>query len=414
MDRANSIAKGHRRRVRVSLVAALILSPFLGRGVSLAQPCPGDCDGGGQITIDELVTVRRIAGGVPGASLGDCEAADLDASGDVSAAEVMEIEQEAIGRCAPQPSEPPPPPQPVTINAAALTAGVGAVLAMRVSVTSTGVIADAFQNYLAYGQSTRFLPNQSGSPDCSLSSEAEGALATFAFSPPGCDPAVDCERVLAFVDASAADVEIGGLKIVYRCQVQVAADAPLGFRPINVLGVASSDAEGNTLATSAFNGGILVRPPATPTPTFTETPTATPTASETPTATPTETFTASATPSPTETATNTPVATDTPTPTVAATSSPTPTATPSATATATPTATPTATVPVAECTGDCDADGTVTVAELIRAVRIALGAGSVDDCPSLDANGDGTVGVEELVAAVRDALGPCAGEPVSR
>jgi hypothetical protein len=58
-------------------------------------------------------------------------------------------------------------------------------------------------------------------------------------------------------------------------------------------------------------------------------------------------------------------------------------------------------VPVA---GDCDADGRVTVAELIRAVAIALGETPLADCPVIDVNSDGRVSVDELVAAVDAAL----------
>jgi hypothetical protein len=93
------------------------------------------------------------------------------------------------------------------------------------------------------------------------------------------------------------------------------------------------------------------------------------------------------------------------------TASPTPTATaalptasapPSATATARP---PTATP--AACSGDCDGDGVVRVAELIRGVRIALGFLAAADCVDMDVNGDRTVGIGELIRAVNSALGNC-------
>jgi Ca2+-binding EF-hand superfamily protein len=55
--------------------------------------------------------------------------------------------------------------------------------------------------------------------------------------------------------------------------------------------------------------------------------------------------------------------------------------------------------------GDCDADGRVTVSDLIRGVRIALGKAAIADCPSLDRNGDGRVSVNEIIQAVDTALG---------
>lgn len=388
--------------------ALLLALPFLLFGaVALGQECPGDCNGNAEVTIDEIVKARRIAGGAP---VSECQAADLDSSGGVDDQEVAEIVESAVGECAPQPVTP-SAGQPVSINAAALSANPGTVVAMRVSVTAPSQTVAAIQNYLAYPQVTRFLANGLGQPDCSLSSEASAALATFAFSPAGCDPASNCERVLAFVDASATALSLGGLKIVYRCQVQVDPAAQPGFRAITVLGVATTDGEGNSIGTSAVNGGIVVRAPATPTPTATNTSTVTPTSTRTPTATVTPTASATSTTAPTQTSTPTPSATATRTPTATPSigATPTPTSTTAGTDTPTPTATPT----LRACTGDCSGDGTVGVAEVVRAVGIALGRGTVDDCPSLDGNGDGAAQVTELIASVADSIGPCAEEASS-
>ncbi len=59
------------------------------------------------------------------------------------------------------------------------------------------------------------------------------------------------------------------------------------------------------------------------------------------------------------------------------------------------------------CPGDCNGDGQVSIAELIRGVRIALGESALDECPVVDANGDGTVSVSDLIAAVRASLERC-------
>lgn len=60
-----------------------------------------------------------------------------------------------------------------------------------------------------------------------------------------------------------------------------------------------------------------------------------------------------------------------------------------------------------QCVGDCDANGSVTVNELIRCVRIALGQDAVDSCMECDRNGDGSVRIPELVTAVSHALCAC-------
>ncbi len=91
------------------------------------------------------------------------------------------------------------------------------------------------------------------------------------------------------------------------------------------------------------------------------------------------------------------------TPTATATDTPTDTATPTQTSTAS--ATPTETrIP---CEGDCDADGQVAVAELVRIVRIGLGLAPVTDCPAADRNDDDAVAISELIAAVNRALTGC-------
>lgn len=61
----------------------------------------------------------------------------------------------------------------------------------------------------------------------------------------------------------------------------------------------------------------------------------------------------------------------------------------------------------APCDGDCDADGTVRVNELVTGVRIALGELAADACAGLDADDDGSVSIAELIGAVGRLLGGC-------
>ena len=82
---------------------------------------------------------------------------------------------------------------------------------------------------------------------------------------------------------------------------------------------------------------------------------------------------------------------------------PVPTDTPPVVDTPTPTATP----PAAACAGDCDADGTVAVNEIVTGVTIALGSAPADTCNALDSDGDGQVAINELIAAVQSALNGC-------
>jgi hypothetical protein len=83
--------------------------------------------------------------------------------------------------------------------------------------------------------------------------------------------------------------------------------------------------------------------------------------------------------------------------------------------------TPTPTCAMAEgtpcagaCVGDCDGNGQVNVAELVRIVGIGLGTTGLSACPRADADGDGIVQVSEVVTSVQRGLTGCAreGEPI--
>lgn len=68
---------------------------------------------------------------------------------------------------------------------------------------------------------------------------------------------------------------------------------------------------------------------------------------------------------------------------------------------------------LAWCAGDCNADGTVSISELIRAVNLALGRGALGECAAADSNGDEQVRITDLIAAVNAALAGCPPEPTA-
>ncbi len=177
---------------------------------------------------------------------------------------------------------------------------------------------------------------------------------------------------------------------IVRCHLPLHDDPPLGPSRIQLDRVLPIDALGNIRPSLSVDGQVVVDPSApSPTPTRTPTPTFTVTSTATPTATPSETSTAPATPTPTASSTATPTATDTPT------------VTPTPSQSATPTATQ---IP---CDGDCDADGSVVVGELIRIVRIGLGITDVSECLAADRDRNRAVSIGELVGAVSRALDGC-------
>jgi len=62
----------------------------------------------------------------------------------------------------------------------------------------------------------------------------------------------------------------------------------------------------------------------------------------------------------------------------------------------------------AQCSGDCDGNGSVDVNELVLGVNMALGNQPLSACPSFDCHHDSVVAIDCLVQAVKSALDGCA------
>jgi cysteine-rich repeat protein len=60
-----------------------------------------------------------------------------------------------------------------------------------------------------------------------------------------------------------------------------------------------------------------------------------------------------------------------------------------------------------DCAGDCNHDRDVTVSELVRALRIALGSDPLTNCAVVDLDGNGAVSIGELLVAVNAVLEGC-------
>lgn len=60
----------------------------------------------------------------------------------------------------------------------------------------------------------------------------------------------------------------------------------------------------------------------------------------------------------------------------------------------------------ADC-ADCNADGRVSINELITGINIALGDAQLSACTAIDRGGDGAVTIDDLVAAIANALDGC-------
>lgn len=59
------------------------------------------------------------------------------------------------------------------------------------------------------------------------------------------------------------------------------------------------------------------------------------------------------------------------------------------------------------CAVDCNEDGAVGIAELLRGTNIALGLAPLTSCERADRNQNGTIGIDELIAGTSRALQGC-------
>jgi hypothetical protein len=65
------------------------------------------------------------------------------------------------------------------------------------------------------------------------------------------------------------------------------------------------------------------------------------------------------------------------------------------------------------CPGDCDANRTVQLHEIVTAIDIALGRSSITACPAADANGNSQIEVNELTTVIGASLSGCTAAPES-
>jgi FG-GAP-like repeat len=67
----------------------------------------------------------------------------------------------------------------------------------------------------------------------------------------------------------------------------------------------------------------------------------------------------------------------------------------------------------AQCVGDCDGNGAVSIAEIVLGVNIASGISRVGVCSAMDADEDGRVGIDELLRAIGANLEGCRGPRIA-
>ena len=89
-----------------------VLTTALCAAVALAQSCPGDCDGSGDVTINELIVMVNIALG--SAPVSDCPTGDSDGDGAIAINEIIAAVNAALNGCTGVASTPTPTPMSTT------------------------------------------------------------------------------------------------------------------------------------------------------------------------------------------------------------------------------------------------------------------------------------------------------------
>lgn len=184
-----------------------------------------------------------------------------------------------------------------------------------------GQLVGATQNDIAFDSHIPIGAQVIGSPDCTVNAQINKEATTFTFQPLGCSPGATCESMRAIVISALNVGPIADGSLLYTCVVNIDDNAELGRDyPLACSAPTAGDPASNSLAASCTDGRISV---------------------------------------------------------------------------------------AIACSGDCNGDDEVSIDELLKGVNIALGNLPAVDCPAFDTDANGAVTIDELLAAVSRALNAC-------
>lgn len=227
--------------MRLDLCAAAALSVILGAVWPVtAQPCSGDCNGDGSVTVNELILVRNITWG--SAALLSCPQADSDGSGTVTIGENVLATRAALGLpCAGSGAS----GGPATIEVGVFQAMTGDVAIVDVSLRSHGLDVAAAEIDFDVG-----VPGSMCLVACVVNPVLGKAGGWFSTAP--------CSSFSALV-SSLTDVDpIPDGSSLFTCVLSLSHGLAPGFYPIGVSMAQVSDPYGNEPPTLAIPGGVFV------------------------------------------------------------------------------------------------------------------------------------------------------------
>jgi hypothetical protein len=194
---------------------------------------------------------------------------------------------------------------------------VGESVALPVRLESTSEEeAKGVQHEILLTRAFEVAVNDRGQPDCFQSPDLRLSDSAFSFRPEGCVPGHNCEQFRGLVLELGGPFDPGTI-LLYQCMVSLTRVPPCGTEPLRCENAIVSNSRGERIPVVCVDGSVTVLP-----------------------------------------------------------------------------------LP-----GDCDEDGQTTIDEIIRATLIVLGEHPVDYCEAADTDLSGTVTVEEVVSAVKTAMG---------
>jgi len=118
----------------------------------------------------------------------------------------------------------------VVITAGSASGAPGEVVTVDITMASEGAAVLATQNRIDFTREAHIAARADRNPDCAVNPAIDKNATAFRFLPLGCDPAVDCASVRAFVLSFDNLMPIADAARLYSCAVQIAANAPLAVQ----------------------------------------------------------------------------------------------------------------------------------------------------------------------------------------
>ena len=255
--------------VRVFALASILLGcaqPLLG------QPCAGDCNGDGEVTLHEVMLGVRISMDLGGASVSHCPSADVDGDGFIGVSDAVAASQALRHGCGGAPGASlqrrfavvSGPAAPV-IELTDETGSPGSQVTFSSILHTGGVAIAGIEQEIHVDPLTPLV-------SCATHPSASKTLSAV-LRPNGCTAGVDCTSMKALY-LSFFDLDpIPDGETMFTCTVEILASAPDAVYTLDSRAEDGASPSGASVSVAGIDGSITVLTP----PTLTPTPTATPT-----------------------------------------------------------------------------------------------------------------------------------------